>query len=255
MKPISRTLLALLATLAIAGVAAGETLGSPPVVAPDRPDLADGIQIVPRGHFQVEAGTTLAWAGDTEVLTVGEVMVRLPWSERVETRFQILNYGVSWGEESLHGFFDPAVDVKWKLFDSAATDFGLIVGSTLPLGEKIYRNRHLQPYATLVLDRALSERSAFSLNLGGASVSGPDETIQVVSGGLSFAFQLSSKLTVFLEGYAWDRTEPGGPGEQVLDGGLQFLLNDRLAVDVRVGTGFGRTADDGFVGVGAAFLF
>lgn len=257
MRPLSRdarTLLAALA-LAVAGAASGQTAGEPPVVGPDRPDLADGIQIVPRGHFQIEGGTTLVRSGDTDVLTVGEVMVRIPWSARVETRLQLLSYGWTSGEESLHGFFDPAVDVKWRLFDTAATDFGLIVGTTLPLGDKVYRDRHLQPYANLSLDRVISDRVSVTLNLGGASVSGVDETVQILSGGASFGVQLAPRLTAFLEGYAWDRTESGDSGEQVLDGGLQLLVTDRLMLDARLGVAFGRTAADGFVGIGAALLF
>lgn len=172
-----------------------------------------------------------------------------------ETRIQLLGYGVTSGGERLHGFFDPAVDLKWRIFDSAATDFGVIVGSTLPAGSREYRDRHLQPYATLALDRVLSERLAFTCNLAGASVSGPDDTIQVFSGGVSFAFLLTPRVAAFLEGYAWDRTEPGGSGEQVLDGGLQLLVSDRLMLDLRLGAAFGRTAADSFVGIGAAVLF
>lgn len=253
----TRPLLPLVALLALANVrvAAGQAPADPPVVAPDRPDLADGIQIVPRGHWQIEGGTTLTRGGGTDLLSVGEVMVRIPWTERVETRVQLLGYGVTSGEERLHGFFDPAVDVKWKLFDSAATDFGVIVGSTLPAGSREYRDRHLQPYATLALDRVLGDRVGATFNLGGASVSGPDETIRIFSGGASFAFTLSPRVSAFLEGYAWDRTEPGGSGEQILDGGLQLLVSDRLMLDLRLGAAFGRTAADSFVGIGAAVLF
>ncbi len=257
MKPTLRHLAWVLAVSALGttGAARGQGAGQAPVVGPDRPDLADGIQIVPLGHWQVEGGTTLLRSGDTDVLTLGEVMLRIPWSERLESRLQVLNVAVASGAEHGHGILDPSVDLKWKLFDSSSTDFGLVLGSSLPLGEKNYRSPHLQPYATLALDRVLSDRVSLTVNLGGASVSADDETLRVLSGGVSVAIQATSRLTGFVEGFGWNRTEPGGPGEQVLDGGLQFLVNDRLMVDARLGFAFGRTAPDGFAGFGLALLF
>lgn len=257
MSPTLRRVCCVLAVSALgaAGAVFGQVAGEAPVVGPDRPDLADGIQIVPLGHLQVEGGMTLVRNGDTDVLTLGEVMLRIPWTERVESRLQILSVAVASGAEHGHGILDPSVDVKWKLFDSSSTDFGLVLGSSLPLGEKGYRSPHLQPYATLALDRVLSDRVAFTVNLGGASVAADDETFRVLSGGISVAIQATPRLTGFVEGFGWDRTEPGGPGEQVLDGGLQFLVNDWLMVDARLGIAFGRTAPDGFAGIGVALLF
>ena len=77
----------------------------------------------------------------------------------------------------------------------------------------------------------------------------------LVAGGVSFAFQASERASLFLEGFGWNRTEPGGPGEQMIDSGLQYLLGNRLMVDARVGVTFGRESNGSFAGLGASFLF
>lgn len=246
---------ALLSVLATPCAAAAEETPAGVTVSPDRPDLSDGIQIVPLGHLQVEGGTTLVHAGDTDEASLGEVMVRFPWSERVETRVLLLNYGITRRDGDVRGLLDPSVDLKWKLFDSAETDFGFVLGSTIPIGEKVYRAAHLQPYATLSLDQVLSERVSVTVNLGGSSLSNDAGSFGVLSGGASFAFTVSPRVTTYLEGFGWSRSEPGGPTEQVLDGGVQWLVHARLMLDARVGFGFGRTAADGFIGFGAAYLF
>ena len=241
--------------LAVAVPAPAQAVALPPVVVPDRPDLSNGIQIVPVGHIQVEGGVTVARTGGTTDLTVGELTVRIPFSSRVETRVQVFDWGATRGGETSRGVKDPVVDVKWKLFDSEATDFGVILGSPIPVGAKAYGEPHLQPFAVLSLDEVISERLSFTVNLGGASASNAGETYGQLFGGLSMSLQLSPKVSLFLEGFGWNRTERGGPGEQLIDTGLQYLVTDRLMLDARVGFGFGRTASDGFTGIGAAFLF
>lgn len=241
--------------LALANPAPGQEAAAPPIVAPDRPDLSNGIQIVPVGYVQVEGGLTAARLGGTTNLTVGELMVRIPFSSRVEVGVQLFDWGASWGSGTSHGATDPVVDVKWKIFDSESTDFGVILGTSLPLGARSFGEPHLQPYAVLSVDQVISEKVSVTVNAGVVRGSAGGETFDGQFGGASTSFQVSPKVSLFLELFGWSRTEPGGPGQQVVDGGLEYLVTNRLMLDARIGAGFGRTASDGFLGIGASFLF
>ena len=241
--------------LALAGPAFGQDTAAPAVVAPDRPDFSNGIQIVPVGHVQVEGGVTAIRSGGTTDLSVGELTVRIPLAATFEVGVQVYSWGATWGSETSDGPRDPAVDVKWKLVDTDATDFGVILGTSVPTGVRANGEPHFQPFAALSVDRVVSEKVSFTVNAGAVAASAGGETFGELFGGLSASFQASPKVSLFLELFGWSRTEPGGPGEQVIDGGLQYLVTNRLMLDVHLGAGFGRTASDGFLGLGASYLF
>lgn len=243
------------ASLALARPAPAQPAETPPVVGPDRPDACNGIQVVPVGHVQVEGGVTLARAAGSTDFDAGELMVRVPFSARVEARMQLFSFDWSRSRTSTRGVVGPLVDLKWKIFDSEATDFGVIVGTSLPVGSADYRSPHLHPYGVLSLDQTISGKASVTVNAGVAGASGSGATVGLVAGGVSVAFQASERAGLFLEGYGWNRTEPGGPGEQMIDSGLQYLLGNRVMVDARVGVTFGRESNGSFAGLGASFLF
>lgn len=137
-------------------------------VSPDRPDFANGIQIVPLGHLQVEGGVSLFRSGGTTGVSAGELTVRILLAIRLETRVQVFGYSWTGGEESSEGVVDALADSKWKLFDTDDTDFGLIAGTSVPVGARSQRARHFQPYVAFSLDQALGERFSATVNLGGA---------------------------------------------------------------------------------------
>lgn len=240
---------------ALAGPAGAQPADGPPAPVPDRPDSSTGIQIVPAGHVQVEGGATLSRAGGTTELDVGELMVRVPLSARVEARAQVFTVDESWGKGSAHGLAGPLVDLKWKLVDGEETDFGVVAGTSLPIGSASERSAHLQPYGVLALDQQLSGAFSVTLNGGVAAASSGGATAAQLSGGASFSYQASARAGLYLEGYAWARTAEGTPAEELVDGGLQLLVGERVMLDARVGVTFGRESRGALAGIGASVLF
>src|SRR5215207_9321663 len=59
----------------------------------DRPDFTESTETVPRGHFQVEGGTTLNRVEDEDSTSFGELLVRIGTGERWETRLGLGSYG------------------------------------------------------------------------------------------------------------------------------------------------------------------
>lgn len=256
MSPFRQALAAALLCVALPGIAipaAAQEQG--PVVAPDRPDTSNGIQIVPPGHLQVEGGTTLSWSRGGRELAVGELTLRVPLAGRLETRLQLPSADWASGTESARGLLEPIVDVKWKLHDGERTDFGVIAGTSLPVGSGAFRDAHFLPYGALALDQTLAESLSVTLNLGLASSSTAGATHGRVSGGASFSLQASAKLSVFLEGFAWGSAGPETPGAQLVDGGVQLLLGRRVMLDARAGVALARGGNGAVAGLGASTLF
>lgn len=232
-------------------------LSQEPVVqiSPDRPDFANGIQIVPLGHVQVEGGGTLLRSGGSTAFSAGELTVRVPLATRLETRVQVFGYSWTGEAESPGGVVDPLVDVKWKLLDGDDTDFGLIGGTAIPMGARSERAKHFQPYAAFALDQALGERLSVTVNLGGAYLSGGGGQFVEGYGGLSLALQLSKMVTAYGEAFGWSRQEKDGGGVGAVGTGLQILLTNRFMLDARIGTGLGSASPDLVLGAGASYLF
>ena len=240
---------------AVAGSAGAQPADGPPALVPDRPDSSTGIQIVPAGHVQVEGGMTLSRADGITELDVGELMVRVPFSARIEARAQVFTVDESWGKGSAHGLVGPLVDLKWKLVDGEATDFGVVAGTSLPIGSASERSAHLQPYGVLALDQQLSGTFSVTLNAGVAAASGGGATVAQLSGGASLAWQASAKAGLYLEGFAWARAGTETPAEELVDGGLQLLVGERVMLDARVGVTFGKESHGVLAGVGASVIF
>lgn len=226
-----------------------------PTVAPDRPDSCNGIQIVPAGHLQVEGGTTVSWSPGGRELTVGELTLRVPLAGRLETRVQLFSADWASGRESARGLLEPLVDVKWKLHHGERTDFGVIAGTSLPVGSGGFRDAHFLPYGALALDEALGESLSVTVNLGLASSFAAGATHGRASGGASFSLQASPKLSVFLEGFAWGSAGREVPGAQLVDGGVQLLLGRRVMLDARAGVDLARGGNGAVAGLGASALF
>ena len=64
-----------------------------------------------------------------------------------------------------------------------------------------------------------------------------------------------SATSAFAEWFVVGRPSKGAPATQSVDGGIVHRLDDRTAVDARVGFGLDSRADDVFGGVGISFLF
>jgi hypothetical protein len=224
-------------------------------VSPDRPDFANGIQIVPLGHLQVEGGATLLRSGGTTGVSAGELTVRIPLASRLETRVQLFGYVWTGEAQTSEGVVDPLVDVKWKLFDTDDTDFGLIGGTAVPAGARSQRAKHFQPYAAFSLDQALGEGLSVTVNLGGAYLTGGEGQFVQGYGGLTLALQLSKKFAVYGEAFGWSRQQVDGGGVGAVGAGIQILVTNRFMLDARIGTGLGPASPDLVLGAGASCLF
>jgi hypothetical protein len=238
-----------------AEVASEET----PDVSPDRPDFTNGTGIVPLGHVQVEGGMTLTRSGSEREVSVGEVLVRIPFATHAEVRVGIPSYLATRGGagERVTGADDLFLETKVRLVEGERTALAVMLNASLPTGSRAVAELRFQPSATLAMDLALADTVGLGLNLGATRASADGQRFTQVCASSSFGFDVSSRVGAFGEVYALNRTEPRGRVQRFADAGLSYRVTRRTVVDVRIGTGLGNGVHgpDYFVGFGLTRLF
>lgn len=255
--PAAGLLLAALAPAAVSAQAPGsDAAGAPPLVG-DRPDFTESASVVT--GLQLETGYTLERVGTADVHTVGELLVRIPATRRVELRVGV----PSWTREvrdgpaaaTVSGFTDASLGLKVGLRDPGPGGSGpsvaLLAGATLPTGE--VGSETADPGARLAAGLDLSERFSLGANLGVRSLEEGGDRHGELSGSLALGVAVSGPVGAYLEAYGFApwAEDPGGPASSsVLDGGLTWLAGPDLQLDVRLGTGLSGPSPDLIFGTG-----
>ena len=256
---------AAVALLALAAPLTAQDSGLKDPINPDRPDFTNGPTLVDPGHLQIETGYTYTRMGEESSQTLGEILLRYAFNDRWEGRLGLNSY--QWidpgmGERRISGFQDPLVEVKIRLNDAEAEHrphgvpaMGLLVSTTIPVGEKALTADVWQPRAALALHWDLPANWSLESNLGGSRLTDGDRRFDQLFASLSAGFQLNEKLGGFLEGYAFSRENADGDTTEYADVGLAYLLSNDLQLDIRVGTGFSQLHPNWFTGLGLSVRF
>lgn len=232
----------------------------------DRPDFTESTATVPRGHFQVEGGTTLSRVEDADSTSFGELLVRIGMGERWETRLGLGSYGrLETPLDEHSGIEDPSVGIKVRFTDDPGElapgqpAVSLIVATSIPAGDEGLTQDEWVPEAKLALAWELNPRLSLSSNLNYAyAVDGAEDgnnRLHQLGATLSGSLSVTDRLGSFLEWYGFSEETEDGPSTHYVNGGVTWLINNDLQVDARVGTGLNDADPDWFVGVGAAVRF
>ena len=229
-------------------------------IDPDRPDFTEGTGIVALGRVQVETGVTWSRVGEERTTALGEVLVRVPLSQRVEARIGIGSYDWSHRDgPGSQGYEDPEIGVKVRLNQDAdpqtpwRPEVALLFLTTIPAGGRELTADAWQPTAKLALGWELTKRFSLSSNLNLAGLSDGDRRFSQVAVSLSAGYSLTERLDSFFEVFAFSREAAGGPSTRYADTGVAYTVTNNLKIDFRVGCGRNDAHPDYFVGTGAAF--
>jgi hypothetical protein len=220
----------------------------------DRPTFTPSPLVVPRGSLQLEAGYTVADASDIVVHSLGEVFLRIGLTKEVEFRVGWLGY--VWldqvGATTNSGANDGSLGIKWNIKragEKSGVDIGILLGTSVPIGDTNISTSEWQPGATLVLGWGLTEWLSLTTSLGYAYQFVARRFDQGFISA-SFSAATSPRFSLFLEGYGFNKEEAGGSGSLLTNGGVVLALGKRWLLDARVGIGMGDSATDVFAGVG-----
>lgn len=248
--------------LAAAVVAQEGWSGIEDEISADRPDFTEGTGIIPRGHVQIEGGTTLTRVEDEDATTFGELLVRIGAGKRWEARIGVPSYNqVDTPAGEITGFDDPALGIKYRFTEEAGDlapgqpAVALVLETSVPAGDEELTDDEWVPAAVLALDWDLGERFGLGANVGYSYAPGDDEQLHQFFASVTGGFSLTDRLGSYLEWYGFSKETEDGPTTHYVDGGISYLINSDLIVDARVGTGLNEADPDWYVGVGAAVRF
>lgn len=257
----SRTLLALGFLFATAAVAQEGWSGLDEPLVTDRPDFTESTSTLPRGHFQIEGGTTVTRVEDVDSTSFGELLVRIGTGERWETRLGAGYARVETPFDEFSGLEDPSVGIKVRFTDDPG-ELGpgqpaaaLIVATSIPAGDEELTDDEWVPEAKLALAWELTSRFSLSSNLNYAYLVDGDERLHQLGATLSGSLSLTDRLGAYLEWFGFNEETNDGPSTHYVNGGITFRINNDLQVDARVGTGLNDADPDWFVGVGGGVRF
>lgn len=211
----------------------------------DRPDFTESAVVVPLGGVQVEAGATVEFANDAEVISGPELLVRWAPVERLELRFGAPDYlggtGVSDG-----GFGDPSLGLKAQFGPLNGWDLGAIATVSIPVGDDAFSTNAVDPELIFTAGRDLSSWAS----LGGQVQAERDGSANVwtVGGTVVLGLGLSERIGTFVE--VASSAPDGGASTTFLHHGYTFLVTPTVQLDVHGGPGLTDASPDAFVGAG-----
>ncbi len=228
-------------------------------IASDRPGFGDGSAVMAPHRFQIETGYAFTEGGAVDRHTIGQVLLRLGVSSRVELRGGLNSYVVTRGPVDDTGFEDFTLGAKVNLLPGDGQPLGAptltaLVSATLPSGSDAFTGDVVHPQAKLALDWGLTDAVALSVNAG------YDFTFEDTDGNQFFTYVSLgtgvpgvANLGAFVGLYSlFPHTGDTAHG---LDGGFTFLPASATQLDVSVGLGLTDGEPDYALGLGVAHRF
>ena len=259
-------LTARLAAIGVATIIASGCAGyvSPPgAVSPDRPGFTDTPPVMPASAFQLEAGYTDDRTDAGTYATLGEVLLRIGVGAQSEIRLfgNSLAIRSAPGVASTTGRGDQKLGFKTNLctkpdsVHSLLPNVAFLAATTVPTGSDGFTASRAQPEAKLAVNWTTASPFSLYSNVGVGSIYnevGRAGRLWVSTAGW---WSVNPKVSAFVEGMTMGRLSGSGSGTagNWVDGGLTYLINDRLQLDARAGHGLGsETSTERFFGVGFA---
>jgi hypothetical protein len=235
----------------LAALLAAPAAGAQDIVT-DRPDFTESAEVVPGGRQQVEAGYTFARHAGRREHAAGELLVRLSLGERLEGRIGLNSYAMTRAAGLDHeDFEDPSLGIKLEPLPRGGPPWmpsvAVILAATLARGAASTAQA-FEPEAKLCMAWEPGGRLGLSANLNAADVDAGSE----LSGSVSLACELGDRWGGYLEAFGFAPSIPGEERTGYLNGGITFLVDGDLQLDVRAGAGLNGVHPDHFVGAGIA---
>ncbi len=232
----------------------------------DRPGDAEGVVLVPRGTWQLELGWTFGRDDEdgvsSSVHQVPSTLLRVGLAERFELRLGwagLIDAEVSSGGSSARddGAGDAFVGAKIHLAEARGRRpaMALVVNTSVPIGDDAFTSDRFDPNLRLAFDHGLSESVSLGYNVGlgfasGAADDGERHTLSRGLWSLVASFSPGDRWGAFAEVFGDVAGSASGDAASSFDGGVTYLVNPDVQLDVNGGVGLTDAAGDAFIGLG-----
>ncbi len=217
----------------------------------DRPDFTEGAFVVDRGHFQVESGYTYSSTSEgRENHVAPEMLLRLGAFDTTEIRIYWEGYQLEKGADGASGY---SLGFKTKIAEEGLFIPRTSLNGEVGPGDPVKVSSQIEAGIKLLLEKEiLGQGLAGNLNLFRRD-DGVEEYFEG-SGSLTFGFDLSEVIGLYLETYAILPFESSNAKQEYyFDGGFTILAHDNLQLDIRSGLGLNNNSDEMFVGTGFVY--
>lgn len=216
----------------------------------NRPGFSFTPGVVPEGMLQFESGVAYD-RPDSDSHTTSLPVVELRYGLGADA--EIFASGITWndsdeGGASDSGFGDVNIGAKLALSEPGATfATALLLQVSAPVGDDAFSSDSWDPSGAFIWTFAGSTTLA-----GTVKFSHFDDFLQI-DNSLKLPLSLGGPHSAFLE---WEANlREGGDDAHWLNGGYQWLMSERIQLDVNFGVGIDDDAGDYRMGVGFARLF
>jgi hypothetical protein len=225
---------------------------SEPIQA-DRPDQTETPAIVPKGMFQVETGFTFQKEDATSnTLSLPSTLWKYGVNENFELRVITEFISEKNDSQNLNGVLPIYIGFKVKIMEEKGwmpkTSFIGHIGLPNVASTK-YKTDYIAPEFRFVMQHTLSEKFSLSYNLGAEwdGVS-PESTLLYT---LTTGYAISKKMGSYIElfGFAPEKDS----ASHSFDGGITYLINRNLMLDLSSGIGLTNNAPDYYIAFGFSF--
>jgi hypothetical protein len=246
-------------------------------IATDRPDQTESPFLVPKGRFQIETGAWIEIDKNDTSRFKNSVYNTTLWKYSISDHFEfrliteIINekeYKIKSSGDSLkskYGGFN-SVAIGSKIFiceeNGMIPKISLISHIQLPyFGARNFKPSYLAPRFRFLFQHTLSERLAFSYNLGG-EWDGDSKNASVIYTA-SLGISLFENCGMFLEAYGF-MTENGNKNDRFsgsfshdhrLDAGITYIIGKDFQLDASGGIGLSKISPDYFLSCGVSWRF
>lgn len=253
--------------------AAAKEGGQPFRIETDRHDFTQSTETVGKGVAQIEAGYTYFYDrenGEEEESHSGpELMLRVGITENIELRARwnhVWRYGEE--EEIESGSENTRLAFKLRTTDQSCwiPESALELRMAVPTGGDAWSTQQVEFGFDYIYGWRLNETmevygsTGFSSNgLGDFSLlpEDPSESdFVVLSQSIALGFEASEDITVYTEFFGFFSHGSEVNNTQIFfNVGADYYISDNFVLDVRVGTGLTKGAEDVFAGFGGGYRF
>ena len=231
--------LVVVVALLVPSLAVGQTIDT------NRPGFSFSPNVVGPGQWQLETGIMhIQIDKDTSATFVPMAEVRFGVADQLEVFVSSLSWlKTKSSSDETSGLVDMALGAKVNVSDAEAkTQMALLFQLSVPTGEHEVSSNRWDPSIAFIWTHS-----------GDLAIAGTVKISQFESGfqldnGLKLPFSWSDSHSGFVE---WEASlQENGGSIHWLNGGYQWLINDRTQIDFNVGLGLNAQADDYRLGGG-----
>lgn len=228
-----------------------------PALDTDRPDFTESTEIVPPGWVQSESGYTFSRADGYTSHSIGELLLRVPASNRAEFRLGFNSYSIEHVPGLVRrGFEDMEVGTKVRLIESEERSFvpnvSILGLTTLPTGHRDIGSSVMQPTVKLAFGWQLSEKLSFDSNANYTYASEDGTRFSQWANSASLGAEITPRLGSFFEWFGTSPASLGAKRADYLNAGVGMRFGNSLKLDARIGANTRRGTRDYFAGLGVS---